>query len=30
MGDIVQMEVRQRGFFGWLFLLIFFGYSSKS
>jgi hypothetical protein len=27
MGDIVQMEVRQRGFFGWLFLLIFFGFN---
>jgi hypothetical protein len=27
MGEIVQMEVRQRGFFGWLFLLIFFGFN---
>jgi len=25
MGKIVQEEVRRRGFFGWLFLLLFFG-----
>jgi hypothetical protein len=27
LGDIVQIGVRRRGFFGWLFLLIFFGFN---